>query len=130
MFDTDIGGFCNICLPDDEYHYVLMFFYNSRKILIKSYFHNRQNIRFLQLFDAIFGFLFLFVCFLFTYTVLSMCMYIRNKLLFYLTFCVYLFHNSKEVFILRISIVIVKLTYHIISLTLEGGKGHAYYVKS
>ena len=24
MFDTDICGLCNLCLPGDEYHYVLI----------------------------------------------------------------------------------------------------------
>ena len=46
MFDTDICGLCNLCLPGDEYHYVLIcpFFDHSRKILLKPYFYNRPNL--------------------------------------------------------------------------------------
>ena len=45
MFHTDICGLCNLCLPSDEYHYVLICFYDhSRKLLIKPYFYNRPNI--------------------------------------------------------------------------------------
>ena len=33
MSDTDICGLCNLCLPGDEYHYVLMSFFD----------HNRKN---------------------------------------------------------------------------------------
>ena len=40
-------GLCNLCLPGDEYHYILIcpFFYHSRKILLKPYFYNRPNIK-------------------------------------------------------------------------------------
>ena len=46
MFDTDISGLCNLCLPGDEYHYVLIcpVFDHNRKILLKPYFYNRPNI--------------------------------------------------------------------------------------